>query len=118
MEGPGFQVGGFERSPADPFIFLALLISPSPSLFIHVTRRSGVTKRALLPPPHYGTRLRFYREKTSALSSLVDSHRIASTHATKQALSALDSFYVPGIIFPNKAKRPAQAGFEPQNQDF
>ena len=30
-----------------------------------------------LPPPHYDTRLHLYREKTSGLSSLVDSRRIA-----------------------------------------
>ena len=31
------------------------------------------------PPPaaHYGTRLHFYREKTPAISSLVDSNRLA-----------------------------------------
>ena len=39
-------------------------------------------KQALLPPPHYGTCLHFCREKSTALSSLVDSRRIVLTHAT------------------------------------
>ena len=38
--------------------------------------RSESTKKTLVPPPRYGTPLCLYREKTSALSSLVDSHRI------------------------------------------
>ena len=39
------------------------------------------SQQALLPPPHYGSCLHFYREKTSTLASLVDSRRIAPTHA-------------------------------------
>ena len=46
---------------------------PSPSL---------VSERVLLPPTHYhGTRLRLFREKGTALYSLVDSRRILRTHA-------------------------------------
>ena len=41
-------------------------------------------KQALSPPPHNGTCLQLYREKTSALSCLVDSHRIVPTHAAKR----------------------------------
>ena len=43
--------------------------------------------------------LHFYREKISALSSLVDVRRIPPTHATK-ALSAIGSFF----IFSNNVK--------------
>ena len=39
----------------------------------------GSLNRALLPLPHYGACLHFCREKTSAFSSLVDSHRISPT---------------------------------------
>ena len=56
----------------------ALFIPPSPSL--HVTQTLGhlVTEQALLPPPHYGTRPPFYREKNPhpAFSSVLDSQRI------------------------------------------
>ena len=48
--------------------------SLSPSLDVTQPR---VTKQALLPPPHYGTRLHifFHREKTSSgLSSVIDLH--------------------------------------------
>ena len=34
---------------------------------------SGVTKEASPPPPHYGTRLHFYRDNVPAPYSLVDS---------------------------------------------
>ena len=58
-----------------PAIIFALFLSPSPSPR-YTYLRSVVTKQALLPPPHYGTRLHFYRENNSALSSLVDLRRI------------------------------------------
>ena len=46
-----------------------------------------------LPPiPVQGTRLRFFRDKASALSSLVDSHRIASRLPTQ--LGALSSLFL------------------------
>ena len=48
------------------------------SFSFSVRRRSsdgGVTRQALLPPPNYRGLLRFYRENTSALSSLVDAYR-------------------------------------------
>ena len=41
--------------------------------------------QALLSPPHYGTRLHFYHEKKTAFCSLVDSRRIALTHALKRS---------------------------------
>ena len=50
----------------------------------------GVTRQALLPPPHYGTHRIFFREKTSALSCLVDSTRIA--------LLAIVSLKMPGFL--------------------
>ena len=42
---------------------------------VHVTQTQG-QQAGSSPPPHYGTRLRFHREKYSALSSLVDSRRV------------------------------------------
>ena len=55
------------------------------------TRNSdgGVTKQALLPLPHYSSmRLHFYREKTSsAFSSLVDPHRIATINRYYYSIS-------------------------------
>ena len=56
-------------------------ILSSPSLPV-VTHIIWVAQRALLPPPHYGTCLRFYREKKSApFFCLVDSRRIVPTRA-------------------------------------
>ena len=60
-----------------PSIFFVLFFSFS---FLPLTYlRSGITKHDLLPPPHCGTRVHFHPEKTSAICSLVDSHRIAPT---------------------------------------
>ena len=61
------------------FIISALLFSPPYS------RNSdpGLHSRLFPPPPHYGSCLAFYREEISALSSLVDSRRIALTHARR-----------------------------------
>ena len=65
-------------------IILGSFLSTSPS--VGSTRNSdpGSLSRLLAltpPPPHYDTHLHFYREKrVQPLSSLVDSHRIASTH--------------------------------------
>ena len=66
--------------------FFFLLLPP-------YSRRNSETrlirKQVLLPPPHQGTRLRFYREKISALSSLL--RRLASNCAypSYKALSAV-----------------------------
>ncbi|CAM9775421.1 unnamed protein product, partial [Laminaria digitata] len=74
----------------DPVCVFFFYLLSSPVFSLHPSRNSDpinrlrvrVTKQALLPPPHYGTRLLFYREKSSALSSsLVDSRRIVLTHA-------------------------------------
>ena len=58
-----------------------------------------------LPPPHYGTCLNFYREKNSALSSLVDSRRIVPTHAARrfqQLVNPFFSHFFLQIIKPTK----------------
>ena len=60
-----------------PFIILALL---SPSLAVASQIRDHISGP---PPPHYGTCLLFYREKTSAFSSLVDSGRHVPTRAAR-----------------------------------
>lgn len=60
-------------------------LTPS-SLSAVVTQIRGlVHSRRFSPPPHYTTvhALRFYRENTSAISSLVDLRRIAHTHVTR-----------------------------------
>ena len=60
-----------------------LLSSPyvSGSLRFVTQIKHWVTWRAILASPCYGARLRFYREKSFAFSSLVDSRRIVHTHA-------------------------------------
>ena len=63
-----------------PFLVLVLLFSLPPTVVVTQIYLK-VTKQALLPLPHYGTRLHFYREKSAALSSLVDSRRNVLTHA-------------------------------------
>ena len=47
--------------------------------------RSKATTPAVLPAPHYGTCLHFYRENTSVSSFLVDSLWIAPTHAARRS---------------------------------
>ena len=65
-----------------PFIIFARLFSLPP-----ISSRNsdpGSRSRLFFPPTHYSCSFRalhFYREKISALSSLVDSRRIVLTHA-------------------------------------
>ena len=68
-----------------PFIIFALPFSLLPS------RNSGPGPQSRLFSlhPHYGACLAFYREKISALSSLVNFRRIVLTHAI---ICALDSW--------------------------
>ena len=56
---------------------------------------SGSHSRLFFPPTHYGSCLAFFREKISALSSLVDSHRIVLTRArcSQQLTLFFISFY-------------------------
>ena len=58
------------------------------SFSFSVPRRSSdpgsLSRLALFPPPRYGTCLHFYREKSSALSSLVDSHRSTKSSLTRR----------------------------------
>ena len=62
-------------------------------------------------PTTYGTRLRFFARRLSAVSSLVDSHRIAATQAARRP-QRLNPF---GFLdFANKLKSPTHVGFEPQ----
>ena len=83
-----FLAGGNVRTPSSfPFFFphpvyylrlsIPYLVSPS--------RNSdpGPHCRLFSPPTHDGSCLAFFREKISALSSLVDSHRIVVTHARR-----------------------------------
>ena len=60
------------------FFFLHLFYYPRTTLALPPGSNSdpGSQSGAVLPPPHYGTCLRSYREKKSAFSSLVDSRRI------------------------------------------
>ena len=73
-----------------PSIILALFLSPSPPLDATPIIR-GRHNQALLAPPHYGKRLRFYRKKSSIFSSVVDSRRFALIHAIKTALGFIAS---------------------------
>ena len=60
-----------------------VLYSPffSRSLLLTVVTQIRGHKAGSSPPSHYGSRLPFYREKSSVLSSLVDSRQIRLTHA-------------------------------------
>ena len=97
------------------FVFLrSFLLRITFALFYLLTPpwvelRSGVTKQALPPhsPLRYArTRLHFYREKTPAIiASLVDSHRIAPTHASVE----VDSFYI--LFFRHQLKSPTLAEY-------
>ena len=57
----------------------------------------GHTAGTASPPPFYGARLNFYREKCSVFSYLVDSRRIVHTHAARRYLP-------PGSRFLGKKK--------------
>ena len=64
--------------------------------------------------PHFGARLRFYRENTAALSSLVESYRIALP-TLLGALSSYQSRFL-SFISPNKLKSPTSVGFVDQDR--
>ena len=73
----------FIRVFSQPIYFLRTVLAPSRSLDV---AQIGVIKQALLLPPYYGVRNYFYREKKSALPSLVDSHQIWLTRRLKRYL--------------------------------
>ena len=74
----------------------------------------GSLSRIILPPRHYATRFRFYRKNGAGRFSLVDTHRIAPTHAAfLYRLSAVVSF---GFLFSNKLQSHTHVGFALQNQ--
>ena len=84
-----------------PSIVLALPLSISPSL--NVTQIQGATKQGLLSPPQHGgilythiihTCLRFCHDKTLALSSLVNSHRIAPNHAASRSQQLIPVYFL------------------------
>lgn len=69
-----------------------------------------------LPPPSTLPYIRafiFSREKTWAVSSLVDSHRFAPTHAARH--SPLSSRFLLTFCFANMLKMTFDVGFEPQS---
>ena len=68
--------------------------------------------RLFSPRPTTVRALHFYREKTSAISSLVGSRRIVPTHTTLGALSSCSFLF----IFASKFKNLTTAGFELQDQ--
>ena len=85
------------------FLFFSshLLSSPfySPSLLVVTQIRGHILNSRLFSPlPTTVRALHFYREKISALSSLVDSRRIVLTHARRSQLLTLL------FIFANKSK--------------
>ena len=53
------------------------IIWPCFSSSLHFRSRVTYRSRHFSPPPYYGARFIFYREKSSPFSSLVDSRRIA-----------------------------------------
>ena len=56
---------------------------------------------------------RIYREKNSALSCLIGSHRIAPTHAARRFQQLVPFNF---IFFANKRKSPTHVGYEIQEQ--
>ena len=99
-----------------PCIVLALFLSPSPSLCRNVD--PGPLSRLFSPRPDCDTRLLFCQEQTSALYSLIDSHRIAPTHAATAAVSRSQQFFSFDVfsISANRLESPTQVIFEPQHQ--
>ena len=79
------------------FIFLVLF----PSL--DVTQSRGHQAGSAPALPYNGTRFHFYREKTPALSPLVDSHRIAPTHTARQ-YTYVNPFCVLKSLFCGRGK--------------
>ena len=71
-------------------------------------------RRLFSPHPHYGTRLRVHREKGTALSSLVDSHRIAPTRAARRSQRLILSIF----IFADELKGQIHVGFALQNRRY
>ena len=86
-----------------PFIIFALLFSPS------VTQIRGHIEGSSPPLPTTVHTLHFYRDKISALSSLVDSRRIVLTHARRSQQLILFSLL-------QKKSNLATAGFELTDQ--
>ena len=90
----GENNGYFYSTPCDPLCFCFLLF-PLTIFALRLSLRPssnsdpGSHSRRSSPLPTTVRALFFYRDKNSALSSLVDSRRIVPTHAT---LSAVDSF--------------------------
>ena len=87
-----------------PFIIFALLFSHPPSR--NSEPGSHSREAASFPPlPTMVRAMRFYREKISALSSLVDSRRIVLTHARRSKQLILFLFLqILKIIINNKSK--------------
>ena len=90
------QAPFFSFSFSIPFLMFALLFSLCLLVVYGITQLRGhisVSSTVLLPPLPITVRaLHFYREKISALSSVVDSHRIGLTHARSSQQSR--SFFI------------------------
>ena len=83
-----------------------LIYYPPTALALPPSSRSEVTSRALLPPPHYGTCLPFYRENNSVFPSLVDSGRIIPTHGARRSKQPILCF----SAFSKKKKKKHHGG--------
>ena len=70
------HVGAYFFRSSQLRIILAHFLSPPPFLDVNQIRGQW---QSLLPPPHYSTRLRSYREKDSGFSSLVNLRRSVQT---------------------------------------
>ena len=81
-----------EKKKSIPFVIFALTFSPNP-----INSRNpdpGPHSRLFSPLPATVRALHFYREKISALSSLVDSRRIVPTHAINRLSQQLILFFM------------------------
>ena len=69
-----------------PSIIFALFVSHSPCLDYIRSSDPGFTQQAVIPPPHYGTRVHRYRQMMGkTLCSLVDSHRVVPIRADRRS---------------------------------
>ena len=94
-----------------PFYSLRTFLYPSPSL--DVIQVQGLFKQTLPPPPHYGTRLHFYPEKTPAIIySGVFSSSTRSIESRLPSLASRSQQLIPSSFYcANNSKSQTHVGF-------
>ena len=94
-----------------PFYSLRTFLYPSPSL--DVIQVQGLFKQTLPPPPHYGTRVHFYPEKTPAIIySGVFSSSTRSIESRLPSLASRSQQLIPSSFYcANNSKSQTHVGF-------